>query len=169
MKNFLYLFLFVMAGFFCVACGGDEAVTTPPEEENNQTSQQEEAAGILQSLWNTTPLSPQDNEQGYIFGDDRAELVLNAIVKFHPIKKLTVGIGYQLRSRRSLMFTDVNGMWYKQELQDVNSLKLGANYRLNDIVGFFVELDNLLNKRWDTHYGMGTQPLGVMGGVSLLF
>ena len=113
--------------------------------------------------------SPQDNEQGYIFGDDRAELVLNAIVKFHPIKKLTVGIGYQLRSRRSLMFTDVNGMWYKQELQDVNSLKLGANYRLNDIVGFFVELDNLLNKRWDTHYGMGTQPLGVMGGVSLLF
>ena len=67
MKNFLYLFLFVMAGFFCVACGGDEAVTTPPEEENNQTSQQEEAAGILQSLWNTTPLSPQDNERLQVF------------------------------------------------------------------------------------------------------
>ena len=74
-----------------------------------------------------------------------------------------------IHSNLDRMFTDVNGMWYKQELQDVNSLKLGANYRLNDIVGFFVELDNLLNKRWDTHYGMGTQPLGVMGGVSLLF
>ena len=50
-----------------MACGGAEAVTTPPEEENNQTSQQEEAAGILQSLWNTTPLSPQDNERLQVF------------------------------------------------------------------------------------------------------
>ena len=113
--------------------------------------------------------SPQDNDEGYIFGDDRAELVLNAGIKLRPIKKLTVGIAYQLRAHRSLMFADAAGVWYKQELQNVNNLKLGANYRLNEIVGFFVSLDNLLNKRWDTHYGMGTQPIGVIGGVSLLF
>ena len=102
-------------------------------------------------------------------GDDRAELVLDARLMMHPIKNLSVGITYQYRSNRSVIFRGNDGLWLSQDLGDVNFLMLGANYRLNDIVGFFMEFDNILNKRWDTHYGMGTQPIGIIGGVSLLF
>ena len=113
--------------------------------------------------------SPQEENKGYILGDDRAELVLDTKVAFRPIKDLSIMVGYQYRSGRSLIYTSNSGQWLKQDLQDVNFLMLGANYRLNDIVGFFLEFDNILNKRWDTHYGMGTQPIGIIGGVSLLF
>lgn len=113
--------------------------------------------------------SPQEEDKGYIMGDDRAELVLDARLMMHPIKNLSVGITYQYRSNRSVIFRGNDGLWLSQDLGDVNFLMLGANYRLNDIVGFFMEFDNILNKRWDTHYGMGTQPIGIIGGVSLLF
>ena len=113
--------------------------------------------------------SPQKENKGYIMGDDRAELVLDTRVVMRPIKNLSVTVGYQYRSGRSLIYTDRSGQWLVQDLQDVNYLMLGANYRLNEIVGFFMEFDNILNKRWDTHYGMGTQPIGILGGVSLLF
>lgn len=113
--------------------------------------------------------SPQKEDDGYIMGDDRAELVLDVKLVMRPIKNLTVGIGYQYRSDRSVIFKGNSGQWLEQDLQDVNYLMLGANYRLNEIVGFFMEFDNILNKRWDTHYGMGAQPIGFLGGVSLLF
>ena len=113
--------------------------------------------------------SPQKEDKGCIMGDDRAELVLDTKVVVRPIKDLSVTVGYQYRSGRSLIYTGGLGQWLEQDLQDVNYLMLGANYRLNDIVGFFMEFDNILNKRWDVHYGMGTQPIGILGGVSLLF
>lgn len=113
--------------------------------------------------------SPQEEDKGYVMGDDRAELVLDVKLMLHPIDDLSIFVGYQYRSDRSVIFTGNAGEWLAQDLQDVNYLSLGANYRLNDIVGFFLHADNLLNKRWDSHYGMGVQPIGVLGGVSLLF
>lgn len=113
--------------------------------------------------------SPQEGNKGYVVGDDRAELVLNANVVLHPIKTVTINIGYQNRSNRSVIFNDNNGVWLEQDLGDVNYLMIGGTYRMNDIVGFMLQFDNILNKRWDTYYGMGSQPIGVLGGVSLLF
>ena len=69
MKNFLYLILFAMTGLFFAACDGDETTTPAPIEDEKQTSQQKEANGILQSLWNTSPLSPQDDARLQVFGE----------------------------------------------------------------------------------------------------
>lgn len=70
MKNFKYLFLLITAVFFLIACGNDAPTVPPPaEEEGNktQTNQQKEAADILQSLWSTSPLSPQDGTRQQVF------------------------------------------------------------------------------------------------------
>lgn len=58
-----------MAGLSLVACGGDDAATPPPGEEDPRTSYEKEAAAILQSLWNTTLLSPEDDARMQVFDE----------------------------------------------------------------------------------------------------
>lgn len=119
--------------------------------------------------------SPQSKDNGYLLGEDRAEFVLNANLLVHPIKNLTIGASYKLRANRSVIYSEEVGSvptmtyWYKQDLGNASDLGIGACYRLNDLVGFMLEADNLLNRKWDEYFGMGAQGIGVVGGVSLLF
>ena len=119
--------------------------------------------------------SPQSEDNGYILGDDRAEFVLDANLLISPIKNLTIGASYELRTNRAVIYSDEVGTapaityWYKQDLGNANDLGVSACYRLNDLIGFMLKADNLLNRKWDEHFGMGAQGIAIIGGVSLLF
>lgn len=118
--------------------------------------------------------SPQEEDKGYFMGYDRAKFVGNASITVTPVNRLKIGLDYQLRSKRW-----VNGSFYDseastlydvcRELGDWNNLSLGASYQITDMISVFVQGNNLLNRKWDSYYGMSAQALNVLGGVSVVF
>lgn len=110
-----------------------------------------------------------DNDiKGYSLGLDRPEYVANVNLKLTPIKPLAVELGWEFRGKRSTVVAS-NGGFSLLKLDDANNLHLGARYRLSDAITVWVQGNNLLNRKWDTLYGMGAQKLGVMGGFGLVF
>lgn len=133
--------------------------------------------------------APQKNEieqektySGYSLGLDRAKYVFNADLKLYPVKQLMIDLGFELRGKRralreSLLYLKTNpegesyyGYSYDWlPMDDVCNLTAGARYRFDKMLTLWVQTNNLLDKRWDTLYGMGAQKLGFMGGISLVF
>lgn len=119
--------------------------------------------------------APQDDDEGYMTGLDRAEMVVNAQMKITPIKPLSITVGYELRNGRAYYSRyEMAGpppviSWKKTELDDVNNLSLEAYYQVNKTVGVFVHASNLLNSEWDDFVGMGAQKINALAGVNILF
>lgn len=119
---------------------------------------------------------------GYMLGLDRPKYVLNADLKVYPIRQLMVNLGFEFRGKRRALKENVIGStttadgvttylydysWI--DMNNVCNLKAGARYRFDKMLTLWVQAHNLLNKQWDTLYGMGAQKLGLMGGISLVF
>jgi outer membrane receptor protein involved in Fe transport len=54
-------------------------------------------------------------------------------------------------------------------MDDVINFHAGAKYRFNSNVSLWLQAHNLLNRRYDILYGMGTQRIGFMAGASFTF
>ncbi|MBO7609855.1 MAG: TonB-dependent receptor [Muribaculaceae bacterium] len=118
-------------------------------------------------------------------GIDGACLVGNFDLKIKPIRKLTIDLGLELRSQRSVLeytpnyIPDPNMLddyvinnsseyqWF--DLDDVINLHAGASWRFDKVVSLWVKGNNLLNRKWDVMPGMGAQKLNIMAGVGLVF
>lgn len=118
--------------------------------------------------------APQDNDKGYLTGLDRAETILTASVKVIPIKSLSVTLEYEMRNNRnyytpSASLYDNEFSWTKTKLNNVNNLSLNTYYQVNQTIGVFVNVSNLLNKQWDIFYGMGAQKINALAGANIVF
>lgn len=119
--------------------------------------------------------SDQDKDNGYVLGEDRAKCVATASINVTPIKPLTIGIGYELRAKRAVRSVFYSGSapviesWVKTPLDDVNLLRAGASYKINDMFGVFVQANNILGKKWDDYFGMSAQRFNALGGISIVF
>ncbi|MBQ9555919.1 MAG: TonB-dependent receptor [Muribaculaceae bacterium] len=131
--------------------------------------------------------APHDNEMfasdghynGYKMGVDRASTVASLDVKVNPWRPLSVNVGLEYRGGRMALFGDMpyydegdnnTSSNYKfVNMDDVINLHAGANYRLNSNIGLWLQAHNLLNRRYDTLYGMGAQRIGFMLGASITF
>lgn len=118
--------------------------------------------------------APQSFGKGYVLGFDLPKYVANASVKVNPIEKLSVELGYELRGNRMQYCDLIHPTGGPREaskvsLGNVNNLKLGAKYQLNDGFAVFLQANNLLNKQWDLVCGMGEQKLNIFAGVNLNF
>lgn len=121
----------------------------------------------------------QKNETGYAgMGADRAKYIINAELQVKPIKKLTLGVGYELRGGRKVwdtvypnlpVSTDGIPLWVGYELKNVNNLKFNAHYQITDMIGAFVNVENLLGKKWEYVQNYAAQKFNAMGGVTLKF
>ena len=116
------------------------------------------------------------SETGYAFGLDRPELLLNANIEVTPISKLKLNLGYELRSNRSIWTKTyiqeslvVVEKWEKYKLADASNLYFSANYEINDMLGVFANLNNILNKKWETTQYYGAQKFNFMLGASVKF
>ena len=68
------------------------------------------------------------------------------------------------------MYYDVAQSVYNfVKMDDVINLHAGANYRLNSNLALWLQAHNLLNRRYDVLYGMGTQRIGFMVGAGFTF
>lgn len=119
--------------------------------------------------------SPQNENKGYVFSDDRPEYIVGAQLKVTPIEKLTITANYELRANRSMWSRYELGTvpavehFIKTDLGNMNLLNIGASYRINDMFGVFAQFNNILNKQWDSYYFMGAQKFNAFAGVSVLF
>ena len=108
---------------------------------------------------------------------DRASTVANFDLKVTPWRPLTVNAGLEYRGGRMALFeseTLMIGVPSQVEytfvnMSDVINLHAGANYRLNSSINLWLEAHNLLNRRYDTLYGMGAQRIGFMVGAGFTF
>ncbi|MEG0253070.1 MAG: hypothetical protein RSA66_04675 [Muribaculaceae bacterium] len=119
--------------------------------------------------------SPQNENKGYVFSEDRPEYIIGAQLKVTPIEKLCITANYELRGNRAMWSRSEYGQapvtisYMKSELGNVNLLNLGAEYRINDMFGVFAQFNNILNKQWDNYFFMGSQKFNALGGISILF
>lgn len=117
--------------------------------------------------------SKQDSKTGYAFGIDRPEYIIGANLEVNPIAKLKLNVGYELRGNRAIweptFINDMNVGYNKSDLSNVNNLNLGAYYQVHDMVGVFVQFNNILNQEWEIIPGYNSQKFSVMGGFSLQF
>lgn len=115
--------------------------------------------------WQT---AKNDTYKGYYLWRDRARNVIDASVKVNPIDKLSVDLGFTLRTDRRT-FTHMDGGPSMIPLGDVRNLSLGATYRLTPSVSVFVEGENLLNHRYSTVDYYESQGITGLAGASFKF
>ncbi len=120
--------------------------------------------------------APQDADKGYVLSDDSAEHNFKASLSVTPIKALSIRIDYDLRAMRTLRYTaylsQLGGVdTYDSTLRlgNISNLNIGAHYAINDMIGVFVQGNNLLNREYDNYLGLYAQKLNVMGGITLNF
>lgn len=115
--------------------------------------------------WQT---AKNDTYKGYYLWRDRARNVIDASVKVNPIDKLSVDLGFTLRTDRRT-FTHMDGGPSMIPLGDVRNLSLGATYRLTPSVSVFVEGENLLNHRYSTVDYYESHGITGLAGASFKF
>lgn len=120
-------------------------------------------------------------EQGYGKGSadniDRARAVLGVELESHPIEKLTVTAGYELRACRAYYAT-VYGVspdydYYidheKHNMGNISDLHIGGTYRITDALAVFAKVENLLCRRVLILPGIESRRMHGLVGASLLF
>lgn len=92
------------------------------------------------------------------------EFGINATI--HPLEKLSIGVDYTLMTGRKMNFQkDVSAI----EMNNISELNLRGQYQLNDWVGAYAKITNLLNQEFDSFYSYPTQKIGAMIGININF
>ncbi len=120
-------------------------------------------------------------EQGYCKGNadniDRARAVFGVELESHPVEKLIVTAGYQLRACRAY-YESVYSVYdtatpeiihIKHSLGNISDLSLGGSYRITDTFAAFARIENLLCRRTLILPGVESRRLHGLAGVSLFF
>lgn len=98
---------------------------------------------------------------------DRAKYVVNAAINVHPIEKLSLGVSYELRTDRKLPY--LNAYWFDLNLANINNLNFSADYRVNNRLTVFMNLENLLCKHYLNTASLTSDGLHGLAGVSYKF
>lgn len=113
-------------------------------------------------------MAPQKADRGYYPWLDHAKKSVEASVDVYPIKPLSVGIKYTLRTSRAAYITD-NDNTIRTSLGNVNSLDAGATYRLNDNIRLHARVENLMNRHWQIFNGVPASGITGLIGATYIF
>ena len=123
--------------------------------------------------------APQEYDKGNAQWLDRAKHVVEAKVTVTPISPLDIELGYELRASRSVYMIAPSGLGIAQlggtvytlrkDLGNVNSLNLGACYRITPAFTVGARVENLLNSKWDTFYGIPAKGVSGLVGIGYRF
>lgn len=117
-------------------------------------------SGDYNETWDGVGGTPELN---HVWG--KPEFELDANLTLRPIDKLAISATYHLETGRYMkayLKDDV-------KMDNINELNLRASYDFNRTIGFYAQVNNLLNQGYDIFYGYPAQGIAVMGGVSLRF
>jgi hypothetical protein len=78
---------------------------------------------------------------------------------------------YNKQFYRDFIKDDVNGeiKTVTKQLKGIADINLGAEYRYTKLLGMFIQLNNILNVRYERYKNYPTQRFNVMAGVSYMF
>lgn len=121
--------------------------------------------------------APSDLDKGYYAWRDHARWVLDAGVTVRPIKPLSVGIAYNLRTQRSAYLVTplladnqfVTSQASMLPLGNTGSLNVDARYAITPAFSVFANLENLLCRRWRLAPQVLSQRMHGLVGVSVKF
>ena len=105
----------------------------------------------------------------YYLWRDRAKFVINASVEAKPIKALTVGVGYQLRTDRHNYLNVKDENFQPIDLNSVSDLRVSASYAVTDAFTVFARGENLLNQRYSLVPTIEAQGIKGLLGISYKF
>lgn len=90
--------------------------------------------------------APQKHDKGYYLWRDRSRYVVDASLTVHPIDRLDVTVGYELRAKRK-MTSGVENILPDINLGNMENLSLGGLYRINQNLSVFARLENILDNK----------------------
>ena len=108
---------------------------------------------------------------------DRAKTVADAGLTVHPIERLTVDVSYRLRaSRRYLSYFDsfsstdgIDTLLENAGLGNVSDLCIGGNYAVTPQFSVFLQLENILGRRYQIIPDLYSKAFHGMFGASYIF
>ncbi len=111
------------------------------------------------------------NDKAYYLWRDRAKYVINASIEVKPIKPLSLGIGYQLRTDRHNYLFDGTGDSddISIKLRSISDLSFSASYAFSDALSVFARGENLLNRRYNLVTDIEAQGIKGLVGVAYKF
>lgn len=120
---------------------------------------------------------PQNGEEGYFNGYDRARWLLDIAVESNPWSSLKIKASYNYRGVRTIYTNARNrgGLIMDERIleglrmKDITSLNLGASYGITDNFDIWVQADNILNRHTEILPYQPQQGIRAYVGVSLKF
>ena len=117
--------------------------------------------------------TPQGVDYGYILSNDCAEHNVDAAINVTPIKKLNIGLSYQLRALRTQRYghrlPDGTDFDKCSHLENISNLNASVSYGIFDWLTVFCQANNLLGREYTTYYGFPAQKFNILAGVGLNF
>lgn len=131
------------------------------------------------SLHGSAEHAQSSDDHGYYMWRDRAKWEFKAGVTVRPIKALTVGIDWTMRTKRrgyelTPFLTEdktIVGDWGATpiDLGDICDLSANATYTFTPALSVFANIENILAKRWFTTPQIQNAPIHGLLGVALKF
>lgn len=106
-------------------------------------------------------MAPQKYNRGYYLWRDRAKYVATAKARITPIEPLDIIISWNYRAKRNMM----NYL----KLGNVNSLNIGATYRITTQWSAFANVENVTGHRYSLIGGIPSQGVTGLAGVTYKF
>ncbi|MCC8072455.1 MAG: hypothetical protein LIO90_11750 [Bacteroidales bacterium] len=122
--------------------------------------------------------------KGYYAWADHARWVANVQVALFPMKDLEVGASLDLRLKRSIYYDDFYDWreimicysrsstpysWPSDDLGSITNLNLHGQYKLQDDIALFINLNNILNHKYTLLGDIPSQGIHGLVGVSVVF
>jgi len=115
-------------------------------------------------------MAPQKINRGYYLWRDRARYVAELNLRVTPISSLDINLGWEYRGSRKMgtLETPMNGTELKS-LGQLNSVNLGASYRIDTRWTVWAQVDNILNHHYTLIGGLPSQGINGLAGVTYKF
>lgn len=104
-----------------------------------------------------------DYSKGYALWRDHAKFDLSAMATIRPIDKLSITLGYKLRTGRQKTLGEEKNM----DLLKINNLTAGIQYSVTSQWSVFLKGENLMNRQW--YLGPAVPCQGIMGLIGATY
>lgn len=121
---------------------------------------------------------PQNKDDGYFNGFDRARWIFNGAIEVAPIKPLHICLDYNYRGVRTIYGPETAGSGdilvnddriFGLRLKDISYLNLQAKYDVTSRFNVFVQANNLLNRKDALLPAQGQQGINFLAGFGVIF
>ncbi|MCD7930919.1 MAG: TonB-dependent receptor [Tannerellaceae bacterium] len=94
----------------------------------------------------------------------KPNMQFNAGADIRLVEKLTLSLDYLIAGGR-------HGLYYGNEvkMKNINELNPTASYAINDLLGAYIKINNVLNQKYELLPGYPLQGFSIMGGVNFNF